>query len=151
MASADRPASSLARAGSPAVIVGRYAVGLLTAGAALAALRLQPALLPGIFLLFSMAVLAAAWAGGFVAGLIAAITAAVGARELGFEPFSAVTLARVSDQVQLILFALLSVGFALIAVFSALEGGRALVIALAATVLALWMAGLARRALARRP
>jgi len=50
-----------------------------------------------------------------------------------------------------LLFAVLSAGFALIAVFSALEGGRALVIALAATVLALWMAGLARRALARRP
>ncbi|HEY3120754.1 MAG TPA: PAS domain S-box protein, partial [Vicinamibacteria bacterium] len=90
--------------------VGRYAIGLLTAGGALAALRLQPALLPGMFLLFSMAVLAAAWAGGLVAGLIAAIAAAVGARQLGFEPFSAVTLARVSDQVQLILFALLSAG-----------------------------------------
>jgi hypothetical protein len=46
-----------------------------------------------------------------------------------------------------VLFAVLAVGFGLIAVFSALEGGGKLVIALAAAVLALWMSGLARRAL----
>jgi len=45
-----------------------------------------------------------------------------------------------------VLFSVLAAGFGLIAVFSALEGGRALVIALAAAVLALWMGGLARRA-----
>jgi hypothetical protein len=49
-----------------------------------------------------------------------------------------------------VLFALLAAGFALIAVFSALEGGRAFVIALAAAVLAVWMGGLSRRALQRR-
>jgi hypothetical protein len=49
-----------------------------------------------------------------------------------------------------VLFAVLATGLGLIAVFSALEGGRAWVIALAAAALALWMADLARRALARR-
>jgi hypothetical protein len=49
-----------------------------------------------------------------------------------------------------LLFAVLASGLGLIAVFSALEGGGAWVIALAAAVLALWMADLARRAL-RRP
>jgi len=49
-----------------------------------------------------------------------------------------------------LLFAVLSVGLAMIAIFSALEGGRAWVIAFAAAALALWMGGLARRALARR-
>jgi hypothetical protein len=48
------------------------------------------------------------------------------------------------------LFSVLAVALALIAVFSALQGGRALVIAVAAAVLALWMASLARGAL-RRP
>ena len=48
------------------------------------------------------------------------------------------------------LFSVLALAFALIAVFSALQGGRALVIALAAAVLALWMGSLARSAL-RRP
>jgi hypothetical protein len=48
-----------------------------------------------------------------------------------------------------LLFAALSAGLALVAVFSALEGGGALVIALAAAVLAVWMGGLARRALGR--
>jgi hypothetical protein len=48
------------------------------------------------------------------------------------------------------LFSVLAVALALIAVFSALQGGRALVIAIAAAVLALWMASLARGAL-RRP
>jgi hypothetical protein len=47
------------------------------------------------------------------------------------------------------LFAVLAAAFALIAVFSALQGGRAFVIALAAAVLALWMGSLARSALRR--
>ena len=49
-----------------------------------------------------------------------------------------------------LLFAVLAAGLGAIAVFSALEGGRAWVIALAAAALALWMADLARRALVRR-
>jgi len=49
-----------------------------------------------------------------------------------------------------LLFAVLSAGLGLIAVFSALEGGRAWVIAIAAGALAVWMGGLARRALGRR-
>jgi len=48
------------------------------------------------------------------------------------------------------LFAVLSAGLGLIAVFSALEGGRAWVIALAAAALALWMGDLSRRILVRR-
>jgi len=47
------------------------------------------------------------------------------------------------------LFAVLAVGLGLIAVFSALEGGGAWVIALAAGALAFWMGDLARRALMR--
>jgi hypothetical protein len=47
------------------------------------------------------------------------------------------------------LFAVLAAGLGLIAVFSALEGGGAWVIALAALALAFWMADLARRALMR--
>jgi hypothetical protein len=50
-----------------------------------------------------------------------------------------------------LLFAVLATGLGLIAVFSALAGGRAWVIALAAAALAVWMAGLARNALLRRP
>jgi predicted transporter len=50
-----------------------------------------------------------------------------------------------------LLFAILSVGLGLIAVFSALEGGRAWVIAATAAVLAVWMGGLARHGLAKRP
>jgi uncharacterized membrane protein len=46
-----------------------------------------------------------------------------------------------------LLFAALAAGLGLIALFSALEGGRAWVIALPAAALALWMADLARRAL----
>ena len=42
---------------------------------------------------------------------------------------------------------MLAAGLGLIAVFSALEGGGAWVIALAALALALWMGDLARRAL----
>jgi hypothetical protein len=49
-----------------------------------------------------------------------------------------------------VLFTVLAVGLALIAVFSALEGGRAWVVALAAAALAVWMGDLARRALVRR-
>jgi hypothetical protein len=49
-----------------------------------------------------------------------------------------------------LLFAVLAAGLGLVAVFSALEGGSAWVIALAAGVLALWLGDLARRAL-RRP
>ena len=49
-----------------------------------------------------------------------------------------------------LLFTVLAAGLGSIAVLSALEGGRAWVIALAAAALALWMADLARRAL-RRP
>jgi hypothetical protein len=48
-----------------------------------------------------------------------------------------------------LLFSVLASGLGLIAIFSALEGGAAWVIALAAAVLALWMADLARRALRR--
>ena len=48
------------------------------------------------------------------------------------------------------LFAVLAAGLGLIAVFSALEGGGAWVIALAAVALAFWMGDLARRALMRR-
>ena len=49
-----------------------------------------------------------------------------------------------------LLFSVLAVGLALIALFSALEGGRAWVIALAAAAIAIWMGGLARRALVRK-
>jgi hypothetical protein len=48
------------------------------------------------------------------------------------------------------LFVALAAGLAFIAVFSALEGGSAWVIALAAAALALWLGDLARRALIRR-
>jgi uncharacterized membrane protein YoaK (UPF0700 family) len=48
------------------------------------------------------------------------------------------------------LFAALALGLALIAVFSALEGGRAWIVALAAAVLAAWLGDLARRSLQRR-
>jgi hypothetical protein len=51
-----------------------------------------------------------------------------------------------------LLFAVLAFGLGLIAVFSALEGGGAWVIALAAAALAFWLGDLARRALVpRRP
>jgi hypothetical protein len=46
-----------------------------------------------------------------------------------------------------VLFAALSAGLAAIAVFAALEGGGAWVIAAAAAAIAVWMASLARRAL----
>jgi len=46
-----------------------------------------------------------------------------------------------------LLFASLSAGLLAIAVFSALEGGRAWVIALAAAAVGVWMGGLSLRAL----
>lgn len=49
-----------------------------------------------------------------------------------------------------LLFAVLAVGLAAIAVLSALEGGRAWVVALAAAVLAAWLGDLARRMLGPR-
>jgi hypothetical protein len=49
-----------------------------------------------------------------------------------------------------LLFAVLALGLGLIAVFSALEGGGAWVIALAAAALAIWLGDLARRALVPR-
>ncbi|MCS7007209.1 MAG: hypothetical protein RMM28_07050 [Thermoleophilia bacterium] len=49
-----------------------------------------------------------------------------------------------------LLFAVLAAGLVLVAAAAAREGGGALVVALAAAVLALWLADLARRALARR-
>ena len=49
-----------------------------------------------------------------------------------------------------LLFLVLALSLALVAVFSALEGGSAWVIAVAAAALALWLADLARRALLRR-
>ena len=49
-----------------------------------------------------------------------------------------------------LLFAALAAGLGLIAVYSALEGGTAWVIALAAAALAAWLGDLARRALIRR-
>jgi len=48
-----------------------------------------------------------------------------------------------------LLFAALALCLGLVAVYSALEGGSAWVIAVAAFVLALWLADLARRALVR--
>jgi hypothetical protein len=48
-----------------------------------------------------------------------------------------------------LLFVALALGLALIAVYAAVEGGGAWVIALAAAALALWMGDLARRALVR--
>jgi hypothetical protein len=48
------------------------------------------------------------------------------------------------------LFAALGVALALVAVFSALEGGRAWIVALAAAGLAAWMGDLARRSLRQR-
>jgi len=49
-----------------------------------------------------------------------------------------------------VLFTTLAAGLALVAVFSALEGGGAWVIALAAAALAVWLGDLARRALIRK-
>jgi len=49
-----------------------------------------------------------------------------------------------------LLFVVLAAGLGLIAVFSALEGGSAWVIALAAAALAVWLGDVARRALMRK-
>lgn len=49
-----------------------------------------------------------------------------------------------------LLFVALAGGLALVAVFAALEGGSAWVIALAAAALAVWLGDLGRRALGRR-
>jgi hypothetical protein len=46
-----------------------------------------------------------------------------------------------------LLFAVLAGGLAAVAVFSALEGGRAWVVALAAAVIAVWLGDLSRRSL----
>jgi hypothetical protein len=48
------------------------------------------------------------------------------------------------------LFAVIAVSLGLVAIWSALEGGRAWVIALAAGAIALWMGDLARRVWPRR-
>ena len=48
------------------------------------------------------------------------------------------------------LFAALAVALATIAVYSALQGGNAWVVAFAAAVLAVWLGDLARRAFVRR-
>jgi hypothetical protein len=48
------------------------------------------------------------------------------------------------------LFSLIAVALALVAAWSALEGGRAIVIAVASGALALWMGDLARRTWPRR-
>ena len=60
------------------------------------------------------------------------------------------TIPRVQRRLLGLLFAALATGLGLIAVFSALEGGAAWVIALAAGALALWLGDLARRALLAR-
>ena len=60
------------------------------------------------------------------------------------------TIRRVQRNLLGALFAALAVGLGFIAVYSALAGGRAWVIAAAAAAIALWMADLARRALVRR-
>jgi hypothetical protein len=49
-----------------------------------------------------------------------------------------------------LLFSAIALSLALVAAWSALEGGRAWVIAAAAAALALWMGDLARRAWPRR-
>jgi hypothetical protein len=49
-----------------------------------------------------------------------------------------------------LLFVALALGLALVAVFAAVEGGSAWVIALAASALAMWLGDLGRRALGRR-
>jgi hypothetical protein len=60
------------------------------------------------------------------------------------------TLRLVQRRLLGLLFAALAAGLGLIAVYSALHGGVAWVVAFAAAVLAVWLGDLARRALARR-
>ena len=62
---------------------------------------------------------------------------------------SPATLGLVHRRALGLLFAVLASGLLAIAVFSALEGGRAWVIAVAAAAVGVWMGDLARRALAR--
>jgi hypothetical protein len=61
---------------------------------------------------------------------------------------SPATLGPVHRRALGLLFAVLAGGLLAIAVFSALEGGRAWVIAVTAAALGVWMGDLARRALA---
>jgi hypothetical protein len=61
----------------------------------------------------------------------------------------ALTLAAVHRRALGLLFAALTAGLWAIALFSALEGGRAWVIALASAALGTWMGGLSIRALRR--
>jgi hypothetical protein len=49
-----------------------------------------------------------------------------------------------------VLFAVLALSLLALAVYSALEGGRAWVLALAAAAVGLWLGDLSRRALTRR-
>jgi hypothetical protein len=49
-----------------------------------------------------------------------------------------------------LLFAVLALALGLVAVYSALAGGRAWIVAAAAAVVALWLGDLARRALVHR-
>ena len=65
-------------------------------------------------------------------------------------PHGSGTIPRVQRTPPRSIFAALAIGLGLIAVYAALAGGSAWVIALAAAALALWMADLARRALVRR-
>ena len=83
--------------------------------------------------------------------MLCQLSYAPGLRGRMVPPSRAGKINRVQRHLLGLLFAVLTTGFALIAVFSALQGGRAYVIALAAAALALWMGGLARRALRRRP
>ena len=62
-------------------------------------------------------------------------------------PPSRSTLSAVHRRALGILFAVLAAGLGLVAILSALEGGGAWVIALAAAAVALWLADLSRRAL----
>lgn len=59
------------------------------------------------------------------------------------------TLFRVHRRALGLLFSMLAAGLMAIAVFSAVEGGRAWVIALSAAALAIWMSSLSLRALRR--
>jgi hypothetical protein len=60
------------------------------------------------------------------------------------------TILSVQRHLLALLFVLLALGLAFVAVYAALEGGSAWVIALAAGALALWMGDLARRVVVRR-
>ena len=60
------------------------------------------------------------------------------------------TICAVQRRLLALLFAALAVGLGLVALYSALSGGRAWVIAVAAAALAVWMGDLARRARPRR-